>query len=174
MKTRLLTLTALVSFAAFATSVSAQDTAASPSPSPAASATPAGKPGVYDYQDLPINSVLRDLAREAKINLNIGPQVAGTITFHAENKTPLQVIEAIAEYRNLLFKEFEGNYYVATDGDWRGFMRDRYYFEIPELPAAIAKYEKRYYDALIKEGFTKDEALKIITSQPLPPRDSHF
>jgi type II secretory pathway component GspD/PulD (secretin) len=143
-----------------------------PAAAPAADSTP--KPGVYDYQDLPINDVLRELGRAAKINLVIGNNVNGNLTFHVENKTPLQVIDAIAEQRNLLFKDFEGSYYIVTNDDWREIMRNRFYFEVPELPAAIAKYQKRYYDALVKEGFTKDEALKIIMSQPLPPRDLRF
>ena len=83
-------------------------------------------------------------------------------------------LEAIANARGLLYKNFEGSYYVVTPDNWRDLMRNRFFFEAPELPAALAKFEKRYYDALVKEGFTKDEALKIITSQPLPPRDSRF
>lgn len=136
--------------------------------------TPTPKPGVYDYQDLPINDVLRDLSRAGKVNLIIGNGVGGALTFHIENKTPLQVIEAIAAFRGLLFKNFEDAYYVVTQDDWREIMKDRYFFEAPELPIALAKYEKRYYDALVKEGFTKDEALKIITSQALPQRDLRF
>ncbi|HWB58102.1 MAG TPA: hypothetical protein VG733_01360 [Chthoniobacteraceae bacterium] len=169
MKTLFPSLAAIALFA-LATTALAQE----PAPSPKPAATPEPKPGVYDYQDLPIADVLRDLARQAKVNLTIGVGVLGPLTFHEENKTPLQVIEDIANYRNLLFHEMDGVYYVVTQDDWRELMRNRYYFEAPDLPAAIAKYEKRYYDALIKEGFTKDEALKIITSQPLPPRDSRF
>jgi hypothetical protein len=153
----------------------AQEPAPTSPPGPAkTSPSPASKPGVYDYQDLPINDVLRDLSREAKVKLIIGYGVNGNLTFHIENKTPLEVIEAIANSRNYLFKDFEGSYYVVTQDDWRELMRNRFFFEAPELPAALAKFEKRYYDALIKEGFTKDEALKIITSQALPPRDSRF
>lgn len=171
MKIRALTLSMVL--ALLLPAALAQEPAPSmPAESPAATATQ--KPGVYDYRDLPINDVLRDLSREAKVSLMIGYGVNGNLTFHIENKTPLQVIEAIAQSRNLLFKNFEGNYYVVTDADWHEIMRNRFYFEIPELPAAIAKYQKRYYDALIKEGFTKDEALKIIMSQPLPPRDLSF
>ncbi len=129
---------------------------------------------VYDYQNLPINDVLRELNRTAKVNLVIGNGVNGTIIFHEENKTALQVIEDVAAARNLLFKNFEGTYYVVTQDDWRELMRNRYFFEAPELPDALAKYEKRYYDALVKEGFSKEEALKIITSQTLPSRDLRY
>ena len=171
MKIRLLSLLAIPVFclsAAFA-----QEPAASESPQHAKpSASP--KAGVYDYQDLPINDVLRDLSRAAKVNLIIGNGVSGNLTFHTEGKTPLQVIEAIAEYRSLLFREMDNTYYVVSVDDWRELMRGRYFFEAPELPVALAKYEKRYFDALLKEGFSREEALKIITSQSLPPRDNRF
>jgi len=150
-------------------------TAQDPTPADAAEHGKApAKAQVYDYQDLPINNVLRDLARDAKINLTIGNGVKGNLTFHLEEKTPLQTIQAIADFRNLLFKEMDGAYYIVTQDDWRELMRNRYFFEAPELPGALAKFEKRYYDALVKEGFSKEEALKIITSQTLPPRDLRF
>jgi hypothetical protein len=149
----------------------AQDAAPAASPQ---HGKPDAKTVVYDYQDLPINDVLRELSRTAKINLTIGNGVNGTVVLHEENKTPLQVIEDIANSRNLLFKQFEGVYYVVTQDDWRELMRNRYFFEAPELAGALAKFEKRYYDALVKEGFSKEEALKIITSQTLPPRDLRF
>ncbi|HYF34095.1 MAG TPA: hypothetical protein VD994_02305 [Prosthecobacter sp.] len=41
------------------------------------------------------------------------------------------------------------------------------HFAKPETAAKLARFQKQYYDALVWEGFTKDEALKIITS-PLP------
>lgn len=174
MKIHLILLPAVLVFCvcgAMAQEPAAPASAVPAAPAPAASSS---KPGVYDYQDLPIDDVLRDLGRAAKINLTIGNGVNGELTFHVENKTPLQVIEAIANYRNYLFREMDGTYYVVTQDDWRELMRNRYYFEAPDLPVALAKYEKRYYDALVKEGFTKDEALKIITSQALPPRDARF
>jgi hypothetical protein len=176
MKIPLFTLMAV--FVAFSlTAALAQDKTTpppSPSPAPSPSASPSPKPGVYDYQDLPINDVLRELGRSAKVNLTIGYGVNGNVTLHLENKSPIQAIEAVANARNLLFKEFEGAYYVVTQDDWREIMRNRFFFEAPELPVALAKYQKRYYDALVKEGFTKDEALKIIMTQPLPPRDSRY
>jgi len=38
----------------------------------------------------------------------------------------------------------------------------------PEILAKMAKFQRGYYEALIREGFSKDEALKIISSAPLP------
>lgn len=38
------------------------------------------------------------------------------------------------------------------------------YMSKPETAEKLATYAKNYYDALIKKGFTKEEALKIVTS----------
>jgi hypothetical protein len=38
----------------------------------------------------------------------------------------------------------------------------------PETAEKMARYVKNFQNALIKEGFTKEEALKIVTSMPLP------
>lgn len=39
----------------------------------------------------------------------------------------------------------------------------------PEHAAELAHFQKLYYDALVKEGFTKDEALSIIRANQLSP-----
>jgi hypothetical protein len=38
----------------------------------------------------------------------------------------------------------------------------------PETAEKMARYIKNFQNALIKEGFTKEEALRIVTSMPLP------
>jgi hypothetical protein len=38
----------------------------------------------------------------------------------------------------------------------------------PETAEKMARYIKNFQNALLKEGFTKEEALRIITSMPLP------
>ena len=35
-------------------------------------------------------------------------------------------------------------------------------FEKPETIERLARFSRRYYDALIKQGFTKEEALQIV------------
>ena len=40
----------------------------------------------------------------------------------------------------------------------------------PEHAVELAHFQKLYYDALIKEGFTKEEALSIIRADQLSPR----
>lgn len=38
----------------------------------------------------------------------------------------------------------------------------------PESAEKMAQYVKNFYEALIKQGFTKEEALKIVTSISIP------
>jgi len=37
----------------------------------------------------------------------------------------------------------------------------------PEFVARMAKAQKAYFDALVAEGFTREEALRIVCSSPL-------
>jgi hypothetical protein len=46
------------------------------------------------------------------------------------------------------------------------------YFKQPGKIAEIAKLNKAYFDALVKEGFNYDQAIKIITSSSLIPKSS--
>lgn len=44
------------------------------------------------------------------------------------------------------------------------------YYKQPNKLAEIAKLNKAYFDALLQEGFTRDDALKIITSNSILPK----
>lgn len=46
------------------------------------------------------------------------------------------------------------------------------YYQQPGKIAEIAKLNKEYFDALTKEGFTNDQALKIITSNSIIPKSA--
>ena len=46
------------------------------------------------------------------------------------------------------------------------------YFKQPGKIAELANMNKQYFDALIKEGFTNDQALKIVTSNGLLSKSS--
>lgn len=41
------------------------------------------------------------------------------------------------------------------------------YYESSDVIERISKLTKRYYDSLLEAGFTEEEALKIITENPL-------
>ena len=38
----------------------------------------------------------------------------------------------------------------------------------PERATQLAKFQRQYYEALIKEGFTKEESLNIVKATQLP------
>ena len=46
------------------------------------------------------------------------------------------------------------------------------YYKQPGIITEIAKLNKQYFDALVNEGFTQDQALKIITTESLLPKAS--
>lgn len=46
------------------------------------------------------------------------------------------------------------------------------YYKQPGKLAEIAKLNKQYFDSLVKEGFTEEQALKIITSNSLLPKSA--
>lgn len=46
------------------------------------------------------------------------------------------------------------------------------YYQQPGKIAEIAKLNKEYFDALTKEGFTNDQALKILTSNSIIPKSA--
>lgn len=43
------------------------------------------------------------------------------------------------------------------------------YYETSDVIERIAKLNKKYHEALVKAGFTEEQALKIITDAPLIP-----
>jgi len=44
------------------------------------------------------------------------------------------------------------------------------YYKQPGIITEIAKLNKQYFDALVNQGFTQDQALKIITTESLLPK----
>jgi hypothetical protein len=44
------------------------------------------------------------------------------------------------------------------------------YYKQPGKITEIAKLNKQFFDALVSEGFTQDQALKIITTESLLPK----
>ena len=49
-----------------------------------------------DFQGDDLGTVLRLLARQAKINLYVSEQVQGTLTLRLEDKTPIEAIQIVA------------------------------------------------------------------------------
>ena len=67
-----------------------------------------------EFQGDDVGQVLRLLARQAKINLIVSPQVVGTINMRLEDVTALQTIQIICQAQNYELTQTNGVYYVKT------------------------------------------------------------
>lgn len=140
-------------------------------------------PRLIEYEGGDLSEALRTLANEAKINLVVDNTVSGTLTMRLENQTARDALLIIARAKNLFFEAKDGIFFVRSknpppaesiaDAFTPGLIK--FYDAIldyqarPETAQKLARAKKVLYDALIAEGFTKDEALRIIlASQDLP------
>ena len=146
-------------------------------------------PRLIEFQGDDISSVLRTLARSAKLNMVISDGVTGTVTMRIEDKTPREAIETIAAAKDLILDEKRGVLYVrpknpaplappkppeaekplneALSELFTPALNKFYdsildYHARPETAQKIARGKKALYDALLVEGFTKDEAFRLI------------
>ena len=152
-------------------------------------------PRVIEFHGDDISLALRTLARSANLNMVVSDQVTGTVTLRIEDKTPRQTIDIIAASKELVIDENKGILYVrpknppppappkapepeksmeeALTAMFTPALTKFYdslldYQARPETAQKLAKAKKVLYDALIAEGFTKDEAFRIIlTNQEL-------
>ena len=78
-----------------------------------ASANAAG-PRAREFQGDDVGQVLRLLARQAKINLIVSPQIVGTINMRLEDVTALQAIQIICQAQGYDLVQNNGVYFVKT------------------------------------------------------------
>ena len=74
----------------------------------------AAGPRARDFQGDDIGTVLRLLARQAKINVVVSDQVQGTVSMRLEDVTALRAIEIIAQSKALFLNNVDGVYYIKT------------------------------------------------------------
>jgi hypothetical protein len=162
-----------------------------PTPIPASTA-PSTARELIEFQGDEISLVLRTLARRAKISMVLDSYVSGlgTVTMRVEDKTPREAIDIIAAAKNLILDENKGVLYVrmknpppdppagyeakadpALDAAMLSVLAPalmKMYETIldfeskPEIAQKIAKSKKILYDALIAEGFSKDQAFRLV------------
>ncbi len=73
-----------------------------------------------EFEGTELGTVLRLLARQAKINLIISDKVLATpstVTIRLEDKTALDTIKIIAQQKGLLFTQVEGDYFVKDPSE---------------------------------------------------------
>ena len=72
----------------------------------------------HDFEGEDLNLVLRGLARQAKINMVVSPQVTGLVSMRLENVTPLEAIQTIVKANQLILdQDATGTYYVKTQAE---------------------------------------------------------
>ena len=106
---------------------------------------------VSEFLNDEIGLVLRSLARQANMSIVLHPGVVGKVSLRLENKTPRQVIEVICQSQGYLIEKVKDVYHVRPPNYQK---------------ALIARDLKRYFDALLAEGFTREEALQILLHRP--------
>jgi hypothetical protein len=144
---------------------------------------------MFEFQkdDLPL--VLRTLARQAGMNVVLEEGVKGEVTLRVEEKTPREVISMIAELNGLLIDEQAGVHFIKlknppppgarkalTDLDEEvlealgptitKFLDVVIEFEAkPETAQKIARAKKALLEALIAQGFTREEAFQLVLAE---------
>ena len=91
-------------------------TAAGVAPADASNFNAAG-PRAREFQGDDIGQVLRLLARQAKLNVVVSPQVQGTVSMRLEDVTALRAIEIICQANGLFLNNVDGIYYIKTAGE---------------------------------------------------------
>lgn len=84
---------------------------------PAGASANAGGARAREFQGDDVGQVLRLLARQAKVNLIVSPQVVGTINMRLEDVTALQAIETICQAQGYDLTQNKGVYYVKTPAE---------------------------------------------------------
>jgi hypothetical protein len=79
-----------------------------------------------------------------------------------------QIIKPQAPAANQIMKDLESSVAIKVKAAEIEVAAQMSALAKPETAEKMARYVKNFQNALIKEGFSKEEALKIVTSMPLP------
>jgi type IV pilus assembly protein PilQ len=83
---------------------------------------------VMEFQGDDVALVLRTLARQAKMNVVVSPQVTGQITLRVENKSPAEVMDIICQSNGLIIDDLNGVLYVKTQAEKQKEPTEAYQF----------------------------------------------
>jgi type II secretory pathway component GspD/PulD (secretin) len=148
------------------------------------------QPQLFEFQGDELPLVLRTLARQALMNVVIGDNVKGSVTLRLEQKTPREALEVVCQLKGLKLEENAGVYFITDpnavavpeapnsfnfSGIVEGLLTPenmsaatKLYDAMldiqarPETAKKVARARKLLLDALMEEGFTRDEAMKIL------------
>jgi hypothetical protein len=130
---------------------------------------PAAK--LIEFQSAPLVDALRQLGRDAKVQLVLDETIAGTVTIRFESASPMEALRVLAESKGLALSESaagSGIYFVVTpltQAQRLGAL------DSPAFPAAVARYKRRLFEALCREGFSEQQALAIVAAERTPIAD---
>lgn len=68
--------------------------------------------------DVPVNELLFALARDAKVNIDIGKGITGTVSLNAIDQTLSQILERLKRQVSLRYKLIDGTLVVASDNPY--------------------------------------------------------
>ena len=128
-------------------------------------------PKVIEFQAVPIAEALRQVARDAKVQLVLDEAVTGTVSIRFESTNPMEALRVLAESKGLFLTESvvgSSIYFVSTP---QTRAKQLGALDTAAFPAAIARYKRRLFDALCHEGFTEQQALTIVAADRTPIAD---
>lgn len=116
--------------------------------------------GTLEFEGEEIASVLRTLARQARLNLVVSANVKGTVTMRLEGKTPREAIEIIVDAKGLVMKNLQDVYYVVSAQELGSYPRSAAIPHDNDLSAA--------YDSILSNPLPAWP----YPEQPGPPHDA--
>lgn len=148
---------------------------------------------LVEFKDDDLSLALQVLAREARIKVAVSDDLKDTITMRLENTTPRAAIDLIIAAKDLAMEEQHGVFFIRAKNpatprasntpkaDSPDGLKDLAttafapaltglydalldYAGKPETAQRLAKATRALYDALIAEGFSKEEAFQIVLS----------
>lgn len=145
---------------------------------------------VFEFQEDELPLVLRMLARQAGMNVILNENVRGRITLRVQDKTPREALDLVCEMKGLKMEENAGVFFISDPNASvvphidKGFNLAAIIDELltpenvsaatklydamldiqarPETAKKVARARKQLLDALMAEGFSRDEAMKIL------------
>jgi len=124
-------------------------------------------PKVIEFKAVPIADALRQLAKGAGIKLVIDDAIKDTVTIRLDDASPMDALQIIVQAKNLYLNESRvgGFYFVESPRTHALKLGD---LESGVFPEAIARYKRRLFEALRREGFNDEQALTIVAAERTP------
>ena len=130
---------------------------------------PPGRP--IEFRDTPIADALRQLGRDAKVQLILDESISGSVTETLLIASPMDALKALVAAKDLSLRPLEPGssiYFVTTRAQ---FLRQLGELDSVAFPIAVARYKRRLFAALRHEGFTEQQALTIVAAERTPVAD---